>query len=221
MTLALLLWFVVAPTLPGADPDAQLVAARLRPRVVRMLAAPVAVAAACWLLGCAFGVAVVIVAALANAPTLAVLAPLSAFVGAGAGGAVLLTLVLRERVWLEALGLPLDWRGPWLAGELAEHLGWDRRSIPVAIPATVSRPRAPSPVAPPDDAWTLDTPRERWAPTPDEPTQWFDQAASLVQVLADTKRLDEAQKQRQVVPRIPGVRYLDAARIRTPQVAEG
>ena len=134
---------------------------------------------------------------------------------------MLLTLVLRERVWLEALGLPLDWRGPWLAGELAEHLGWDRRSIPVAIPAPVSRPRAPSPVAPPDDAWTLDTPRERWAPTPDEPTQWFDQAASLVQVLADTKRLDEAQKQRQVVPRIPGVRYLDAARIRTPQVAEG
>lgn len=241
MTLALLSWFVVAPSLPGADADARLVATRLRPRVVRMLGAPVAVAAGCWLLGCLVGTGWVAAAAVAKAPTLAVLGPLSALAGAAAGGAVLVCLVLRERVWLEALGLPLDWRGPWLAGELAEHLGWDRRSVPVVLPSptgprplvggrslTAPRPSAPRPSADPPaerrpaEPWALDTPIDRWAPDADEPTQWFDQGPSLAHLLADAKRRDEqAETHRVLVPRIPGVRYLDAARIRTPHLAEG
>ena len=44
MTLVLLTWFLIAPSLPGADADARLVAGRLRPRVARMLAAPALVA---------------------------------------------------------------------------------------------------------------------------------------------------------------------------------
>ena len=226
MTFALLSWFVVAPSLPGADADARLVATRLRPRVVRMLGAPVAVAAGCWLLGCLVGTGWVVAAAVAKTPALAVLGPLSALAGAGAGGAVLLSLVLRERVWLEALGLPLDWRGPWLAGELAEHLGWDRRSIPVLVAAPTASRAAAAPRRPaeprPAEPWALDTPLDRWAPDADEPTQWLDQGPSLAHVLADAKRRDEqAETQRMLVPRIPGVRYQDAARIRTPQVAEG
>jgi len=225
MTLALLSWFIVAPSLPGADTDTRLVAARLRPRVVRMLGAPVAVAAGCWLLGCVFGAGWVLAAALAKTPALAVLGPLSALAGATGGGVALLSLVLRERVWLEALGLPLDWRGPWLAGELAEHLGWDRRSVPVLLtptPARVPVARRPEAGRSTAEPWALDTPVERWAPGADEPTQWFDQGPSLAHVLADAKRRDEQpETQQRLVPRIPGVRYVDAARIRTPQVAEG
>ena len=225
MTLVLLTWFLIAPSLPGADADARLVAGRLRPRVARMLAAPALVAVLLWLGGCLFGVFGVVLAGLVGAPRLAAVGPAAALAGAFLGGILLLAVGLRERVWVKSLGLPADWRGPWLAGELREHFGGRRGSPPGAAGRSIGR--APSPAVPPlaqpcrEDASLVLTPVERWRPSPADPTEVVSRATAdddcvewAEEQIADTVLL-------RIAPHIPGVRYFDPARLRTPPMAEG
>jgi hypothetical protein len=133
MMLALLVWFLVSPHLPGASADALRVAHPLRYRVVQLLFPSVLRAVAAWLVGCAAGTLFVVLAVVARAPAIAVLGPTAAAVGASAGVAVLLAAVFRERMWVRALGLPADWRGPWLAGKLARRME-PRPLRPLTVP---------------------------------------------------------------------------------------
>lgn len=222
MTPILLLWFLIAPSLPGEDADARLVAGRLRGKVTRMLTAPVFAALLLWLSGCILGVVGVLAALLTGSPTLAVLGPVPAVVGAAAGGLLLAVVGLRERVWIESLGLPTDWRGPWLAGELADRLGWNDRSTEeprldsLSGRATTAFGTSRSPFL----AGEGPTPVDRWRPSPAEPTEAMDRGGGpamdwLDEPVAGTVQLPPIQ------PRIRGVRFVDAARLRTPPMAEG
>lgn len=222
MTLILLIWFLVAPSLPGADPDTRLVAGRLRGKVARMLTAPVFAALLLWLGGCILGVVGVLAALLTGSSTLAVLGPVPAVVGAAAGALLLLVVGLRERVWIESLGLPTDWRGPWLAGELADRLGWkdetteeprlDSLSGRKTTRFATSRSTFPAGEGP--------TPVDRWRPSPAEPTEAMDRGGGSAMDWLDDPVAGTVQLPR-IQPRLRGVRFVDAARLRTPPMAEG
>lgn len=172
----LLLWFLVAPSLPGADADATLIAGRLRKRVVRMLGKVVFVGVSFWLICSAAGVLAVGLAAFAGMPGAAVLG-LAIALGGAAGAAVwTLAVCLLEQAWLNALGMPRDWRGPWLAGDLAEHMGMKRRTIRVEIPKGPGSRRRPGrvrkspPPAPLTEPISI-TPVDRWLPDETCPTE--------------------------------------------------
>jgi hypothetical protein len=139
MMLALLIWFILSPHLPGADLDAVRVARPLRYRVIRLLFPTFLRAVAAWLTGCAVGTFFVVLAVLIRVPTVAVLGPTAAALGASAGVAVLLAAVFRERVWVRALGLPVDWRGLWLAGKLARRME-NRHLPPMTLPFSALTP---------------------------------------------------------------------------------
>jgi hypothetical protein len=167
MMLVLLLWFLIAPVMPGADSDAVLVGGRLRGRVTQMLSKVVFAGVCFWLACSTLGVATLVLASAANAPDAAVLGLLIALGGVTGAGLWIIAVCLLEKAWLNALGLPADWRGPWLAGELAEHIGWKRRAILVSIPpgsvarAAPKQPRsraAPAQKAPSRPALTLHRP---------------------------------------------------------------
>ena len=148
MMLALLVWFLVSPNLPGASADAVRVARPLRYRVVHLLFPSLLRAVAAWLVGCAAGTLFVVLAVAFRAPAIAVLGPTAAALGASAGVAVLLAAVYRERMWVRALGLPADWRGPWLAGTLARRV--EHRPLrPLTVPWDALTPvQSPSPDRP-------------------------------------------------------------------------
>lgn len=139
MMLALLIWFLACPHLPGNDRDALLVARPLRHRVIRLLFPTLLRAVATWLVGCGVGALLVVFAVLCRAPSVAVLGPTAAGVGAMTGVGMLLRAIFRERVWVRALGLPKEWRGPWLAGCLAKHMeiGPPR---PITVPTAALTP---------------------------------------------------------------------------------
>jgi hypothetical protein len=139
MMLALLIWFLACPHIPGNDRDALLVARPLRHRVIRLLFPSLLRAVAAWLLGCAAGAFLLVLAVLCRAPPIAVLGPAAAALGAMTGVGILLRAIFRERVWVRALGLPVQWRGPWLAGSLAKHMAIGPPR-PITVPTAALTP---------------------------------------------------------------------------------
>ena len=86
MMLALLVWFLVSPNLPGASADAVRVARPLRYRVVHLLFPSLLRAVAAWLVGYAAGTLFVVLAVAFDAPAIAVLGPAAAAHNAGQSG---------------------------------------------------------------------------------------------------------------------------------------
>lgn len=141
----LLLWFLVAPSLPGADTDTALIACPLRERVVRSLGVIVFAGVLFWLACSAAGVLVAGGAAAAGIPGASPLGLAIALSGAAGAAVWTLAACFLEQAWLNALGMPRDWRGPWLAGDLASHMGVRRRRIRVDIPRGTRPPNRPTP----------------------------------------------------------------------------
>ncbi len=221
MMPVLLLWFLLAPSLPGADSDAVIVAGRLRPRVVRMLGKVVVAGVAMWLAACGVGTIAFAAAVLAHEPRFAACGPIAAAFGALGGFTWTIAVCFLEKAWINALALPADWRGPWLAGELAEHMRWKRRTMrftPTPTPGRATRAPAvarlpvglsPRPAIAPD---SVVTPIERWMPEEDGPTELIAWAG------ADGAWRTEATEEAASRPaaRVPRLRFRDEGRIATP-----